>query len=83
MKPTMQSILKALIQAKIKTAFIPEYQSKATDAQALGLILASYFEFDGLELLKVAYFALEDANFHEENKTIQTMIDKLEGKVSS
>jgi len=78
----MKEQLKEMIQAQIKKSFVPEYQSKATDEQALGIMLSQYFEWDGLALLKVAYSALEDANFHTENRTIEQMIKKLEGEVA-
>jgi hypothetical protein len=44
----------------------------------MGLLISHYFEWDGLKILKALYNALEDANFHTENETIQGMIDKLE-----
>jgi hypothetical protein len=76
----MSPALKTLIQNQIRTSFTPEYQSKATDEEALGLIVSHYFKWDGLRILKVCYAALEDANFHTENETIQALIDKLEAR---
>ena len=74
----MKEKLKELIKEQIKKSFVTEYQSQATDDQALGLMLCQYFEYDGLAILKATYSALEDANFHTENRTIEQMIRKLE-----
>jgi hypothetical protein len=74
----LKTQLKELIRQTIKSAYIQEYQEKATDTDALGLILSAYFEYDGLAILKTAYSALEDANFHAENIEIKKLIDKLE-----
>jgi hypothetical protein len=58
-----------------KTAFNVDY--RPTEAQILGLWLARHFNWDGLEILKTYYEALEDSNFHEENKTIDQLIKKM------
>ena len=76
------SALKQMIDRQKKDFFVPDYQNKATDEEALGLIVSHYFKWDGLAILKTLSNALEDANFHTENEIIQAMIDKLEGKVS-
>jgi len=77
MDDKMRAQLKEMIQAQIKTSFVPEYQAKATDQDALGLILAHYFEWDGLAILETMYRALEDANFHTENKNVEAMIERV------
>ena len=76
------SALKNMIDRQKKDSFVPEYQDKATDEEALGLIVSNYFQWDGLAILKTLSSALEDANFHSENEKIQAMIDKLEGEVN-
>lgn len=70
--------LKEIIKNRIKTSFVKEYQDKATDEEALGLVIADYFKWNGLAILKTLYNALEDANFHTANETIQVLIDKYE-----
>lgn len=72
------SALKNLIEKKKDEAFRSEYRSKATDEEALGLIISSYFQWNGLAILRTLYSALEDANFHRENKAIQALINRLE-----
>ena len=73
----VEEIKKILNQIKQKS-FVEEYKDKATDEEAMGLLISHYFEWDGLKILKATYNALEDANFHTENEIIQGMIDKLE-----
>ena len=55
----------------------PHYKNKS-DAEILGQLLSVYFEWDGLEILKTTYAALEDSNFHTENVEIDKMIKKIE-----
>jgi hypothetical protein len=57
--------------------WIKEYQERVTDEQLAGIMLAQYFSWNGLSILKVCFEALEDSNFHTENKTIQLLINKL------
>jgi len=70
--------LKTLIARQIAKSFRLEYQAQAAEEQGLGLLIAHYFEWDGLAILKTFFYALEDANFHKESKTIQGMINDLE-----
>lgn len=77
-KDTIKDVLKLLIETQIKKSFVPDYQAKATQEEAAGIMLSQYFEWDGLSLLMVARAALEDANFHSESRVIDEMIKKLE-----
>lgn len=68
----------ATVVAKIKKdSFVPGY--KASDEEAMGLLLSKYFEWDGLAILKAASDALEDANFHSENEVVLKLIEKVGG----
>ncbi len=67
--------LEAIIEETRKDSFVAGYH--ATDAECLGLILAQHFGWGGLEILRTCYAALEDSNFHTENKTIQKLIEKV------
>lgn len=58
-------ILKQLIEHKKKTSFVDGYD--ASDAEALGLLISQYFNYDGEEIFNTLYNAMEDANFHEFN----------------
>ena len=69
----MTMTLNQIIQDKKETAFVDGYT--ATDAEALGLIIARHFEWDGEQILKTFSNALEDANFHELNEKINQLLD--------
>lgn len=71
--------LKKLIDEKKQSAFV--LPDTASDADALGILISQYFEWDGLEILKTMYAALEDANFHTENKTVEGWIKNLEKEI--
>jgi len=62
--------------------FTPEFIERSTEReiqiQGLGIALAKWSTWDGLEILKVCYAALEDANFHSEAEKIQEMINNIE-----
>lgn len=73
MEETQRKELKELIDRKRKSAFTSEYQSKATDAEVLGIIVSQYLEWNGDAILQVAVEALEDANFHRESAQVNTM----------
>lgn len=56
--------------ARIKReSFTEGYQ--ATDAEAFGLMTASFFTWDGVDVMMAASYALEDANFHDECAQLQ------------
>ena len=46
--------------------------------QRMGTILASFYGWDGLALLKVLSAALEDSNFHKESAQVDEMIQEVE-----
>lgn len=35
-----------------------------SDAEAFGVLIANYFEWDGRQIAQTAFYALEDANYH-------------------
>jgi len=74
----LKSKIKEIIDEQKQQIFIPEYRSKATDEETLGIIIAKYFEQDVISILKTAYSCFEDANMHTENKTIDEWIKKWE-----
>lgn len=51
--------------------------SKVKDTEALGIAIASFFDWDGVAILEVAVAALEDANFHTEAGLIDDMLTKV------
>lgn len=70
--------VKNLIDGKKKTAFVKEYQDKATDEEALGMIISNELDWDGIAILKTSAYALEDANFHKESQMIREKAEELE-----
>lgn len=65
--------LKDLINSTIKTHYVPEYQAGITDAEALGVMIAKYFEWDGIRILDAFQAALEDANFHSVSEKVTSI----------
>ena len=51
-----------------------------SEAEAVGRILANYFKWDGLEVLKATYTALEESNYHTVNETIEKLIAEVENE---
>lgn len=54
-----------------KATFNPEAVDRIDDSAAAGIMVAQYLGLNGGEILRACYAALEDANFHEENKVLQ------------
>ena len=74
MNPTPEMLIKQLV-AYYRSYF--KEGASPTVEERIGLAIAHYFDGDGLSILKTCYSALEDANFHKENETIQMLIDNL------
>lgn len=70
--------VKKLIKDTIKNRYVEEYQAVIKDSEALGVIVSSYFEWDGARILDCLQSALEDANFHSLNEEI-TLLREKEG----
>ena len=69
----MSAELKVLIDKQKKETFTNPDQHE--DSDALGVLIAHHFEWDGMAILQTFYSALEDANFHTECEEVQRMID--------
>ena len=64
--------LRALIASQKQRTFVkPE---EASDEDALGILIAHNFEWDGLAILRTFFYALEDANFHSEAEQVANWI---------
>jgi hypothetical protein len=57
------AVLPTLLTAIKEKAFVKGY--KATDAEALGLVVSKYSQWDAGSILAVTREALEDANFDD------------------
>lgn len=68
--------LRAEIEEVKRTAFVNS--DTTTDAEAVGVLLARATEWDGLEILRIAQYGLEDANFHHESGIVSDLADRVE-----
>lgn len=71
-----KDVVKAVLNRIKKESFVADYT--ATDEEAMGLLISKYFEWGGESILQASGFALEDANFHTENETVQELLAKLQ-----
>lgn len=67
----VQAILSPLVEATKQSAFTDDYT--ATTEEALGIILAKFYEWNGNKILKASAYALEDANYHTESYIISDL----------
>jgi len=74
--PRLADISKEQVEARRKQSFHEEYQAQTPDSQVVGMMVSSYFRWDGYEILRACSAALEDANFHVENAKLQKMFSK-------
>jgi hypothetical protein len=74
-RETQAAIQPVLDQIK-KDAFVEGYQ--ATNEEAMGLLVAKFFEWDGVPIMRTAEYALEDANFHTESGQLADMAERAE-----
>ena len=68
--------LKQLIQDKKNTAFVGDYN--ASDDEALGLLIAQYFAWNGEQIFRTMFYAMEDANFHDFNTKMKAIWEKTD-----
>ena len=69
-----RALLQQVVAIERDIAFIPEYRENATDAECLGLALASYLEWD-TRIIIACISALEDANFHAAAEVLKQATD--------
>lgn len=74
--------LRLLIDRKKVEAFTPDYRDKATDEEALGIMVSVFLQWDGVAIMRTLAAALEDANFHSECALVLRMADKAAGVAS-
>ncbi len=70
---TIEGMLQLLVMEQKKRSF--NKPEKATDEDALGIMVANYCEWDGNKLKKVIYAMLEDANFHTLNAQFKELCE--------
>jgi hypothetical protein len=74
----VQDVLSPILREIRDTTFTEGYAPHASQAECVGLLISKFFQWDGLQILRAAMFALEDANHHSESAKIAEMIDALE-----
>ena len=70
-KEEMKAELKKLIGKVREDTYLPECQDEASDEQVLGVMVSTYAEWDGDNIMQIFTSALEDANYHTLNAKIQ------------
>jgi len=68
----IKEVMPQLITAVKEKAFVNG--DKASDAEALGLIVSKFCEWERGSILNVACEALEDSNFHDDVEAIETLV---------
>jgi hypothetical protein len=70
------SDIKNLIEITREKSFNPEYWDKVSDQEILGVMIASYFKWNGQSIFETMQNAFEDANFHTFNETMRQAWEK-------
>ncbi len=70
---TSEPKLTAIAEERAARSFIDSYE--ATEEEAIGLVLASHFSWDGSAIMRAFASALEDANFHPEAAKVQEWLE--------
>lgn len=60
---------------------MPEYQTKATIEECVGIAISKYFEWD-TRIFLVFYEALDDANFHTEAEEVREIAERVNKRYS-
>ena len=66
----VRDLMPYVIKLVKETAYVDPNDPRATDADALGIIVAKYLKWDGCDIMETMFSALEDANFHDLNKRL-------------
>lgn len=77
MSENTRNLLEQIALETIEDSFVEGYPVNHENKMgALGIAIAQYCDWTGLDILRVMYGALEDANYHTLNQTVQEWIDK-------
>lgn len=69
----MCKALSQLASQQGKDSFVEGYQFK--ESEALGILIAHHYEWDGRRIMEVFESALEDANYHSEAAQVAKWIE--------
>jgi len=65
--------LKKIIDLAKKEIFVEEFQSQASDAETLGVLVSQFCKWNGKDIFKVATSAFEDSNLHNFNEQFEKL----------
>jgi hypothetical protein len=65
------SLLEKAIKLKKQLTFTDP--NKASDEEALGILISEYSEWSGTGIYNISYSAFEDANFHDFNNKFEDL----------
>jgi hypothetical protein len=82
MSQEVKTLIKIAAEISLKESFVEGFNTPTPERllDALGIAICHYCDYTGLDILKVMYSALEDANYHRYNETVQKWIDEEEGR---
>lgn len=68
--------LTKIAEQEIKGSILPEYQSKMSEEEGLGMAISKHYQWEPARILRLVYSMFEDANMHTENKTVEKWMEK-------
>jgi len=75
------TLMDQIVEIIRSECFRPEYQSRATVEECVGIAIAKYFAWDS-RIFLAFYEALEDANFHFEADEVHTLAVRVNERYS-
>ena len=72
---TIKSLMDEIVKIVRYSAFVSEYQEKATLEECVGIAVSKYFEWD-TRIFGAFSEALDDANFHEAASKVNDFLDE-------
>ena len=70
-------LLDRVVEIIRRNVFVKEFQDQATKEECVGIAIAKYCDW-GSSIFQVMFAALEDANFHGQNETVEQWIKEFE-----
>jgi len=81
MSKLTKELLELVATTSLKERFVESYpKTRENKLGALGIAIAQYCDWAGYDILHIMFGALEDANYHRINETVQKWIDTEKGR---
>ena len=76
------ALIQTIAEMKARDCFVSGYKApqERKEAEALGIAISQWAQWDGLKIMRVFHAALEDSNFHREAGVVDGMIKYNETK---